>query len=116
MSRGSEEEKDNGCRNTSDGEVDVETPPPGNVIGESTSQQRADDTTETICGTQDAGESRSLLGRGGKSYDGVGTSAEAGGTNASNRSASNESVGARCSAANRRANFKDEDGREERSL
>jgi hypothetical protein len=41
--RSLEEQEDDGSRDTSDGEVDVETPSPRDVIGESTTEERTDD-------------------------------------------------------------------------
>lgn len=69
-----EEEEDDTGRDTSDGKVDVEAPSPRDVVGEGTAQERADDTGNTIGGTDDTGKGRSLLGRGRKGDDGISSS------------------------------------------
>lgn len=116
ISRSLEKDEDDGSRDTTDRQVDVETPSPRDVIGKSTSQQRSDDTGETIRSTDDARECRTLLRRCGKGNDGVRAGTEASGTETSDGSAGDEGFGVGGGAANDGAEFEDEDGDEEAGL
>jgi hypothetical protein len=56
-----EEEGDEGDRDRADGEIDVEAPAPGDMVGEGTAHERADDGGETKDGTERAEERRALF-------------------------------------------------------
>lgn len=58
-----EGEEDDGRSNATDGQVDVKTPAPAEVIGEDTPQQRTDDTGGSIGRPEQPGKGRPLLGR-----------------------------------------------------
>jgi hypothetical protein len=111
-----EEEEDDTGRDTSDGKVDVEAPSPRDVIGEGTAQERTDDTSNTIGGTDDAGKGRSLLGRGREGDDGVGTGTQTSGADTSDGTASDEGLSVGGSTADNGAELEDEDGDDEGSL
>ena len=66
-----EEEKDEDCRSTADGQVDIKAPAPGEIVGEDAAQHRADDRGDGISGSKDARIGRRLLGRRGKGEEGV---------------------------------------------
>ncbi|KAI6773653.1 hypothetical protein HG531_000502 [Fusarium graminearum] len=98
--RSLEEQKDDGSRDTSDGEVDVETPSPRDVIGS------ANDTSK----------GRSLLGRSRETDDGVGSSTKTCTTDTSDGTTSDQSLSVGSSTTNDRAKLKDENGNEEGCL
>lgn len=116
ISRSLEEDEDDGGRDTSDRQVDVEAPSPGDVVGKGSSQQRSDDTGETIRSTDDARKRRTLLRRCGKGNDGVRTGTETSGAETSDGSAGDEGFGVGGGAADDGAEFEDEDGDEEAGL
>lgn len=116
IARSLEEDEDDGGRDTSNGQVNVEAPSPGDMIGKRSSQQRSDDTGETIRGTDDARKRRTLLRRCGKGNDGVRAGTEASGAETSDGSAGDEGFGVGGGAADDGAEFEDEDGDEEAGL
>jgi hypothetical protein len=69
-----EEQEDDAGRESSDGEVDVETPSPRDVVSEGTTKERSNDTGDTVGGANDTSESRSLLRRSRETDDGVSAS------------------------------------------
>lgn len=95
-----EEDQYNQGGETSDGEVDVETPSPADVVGECAAQKRTNDTGKSIRSTEDAGKGRPLLGRSRKGDDGISASSETSGADTSNRASSNEGLCAGGSTAN----------------
>jgi hypothetical protein len=111
-----EEDEDDDGRDTSDGKIDVETPSPRDVIGESTTQERADNTGDTVGSTDDTSESRPSLGRSREADDGISSSTETGTTNASNGTAGDEGFGIGSGATDDGAELEDENGDNEGCL
>lgn len=114
--RSLEEDEDDDSRDTSDGKVDVETPSPRDVIGESTTQERTDNTGDTVGSTDDTGKSRSFLGRSREPDDGVSSGTETGTTNAGDGTAGDEGFGIGSGATDDGAELEDENGDDERCL
>ena len=111
-----EEEEDDGGRDGTDGQVDVEAPAPRDVVGEGAAQEGTDDAGEAVRGADETGKGRALLGRGGEGDDGVGTGAETCCSDAGNGAAGDEGVGGWGGTADDGADLKDEDGHEEGRL
>lgn len=114
--RGLEEEEDEEGSDTANGEVDVEAPPPRNMVGEGTAKKGSNNATEAISGTEDTCESRSLLRRRSEGNDGVTAGTKTRSTNTSNSPTGNESVGGRRGTADHGADLEDEDSHEEGHL
>jgi hypothetical protein len=111
-----EEQEDDGSRDTSNGEVDVETPSPGDVIGKSTTQERADDRSDTVCCADDTSKGRSLLRRSRETDDSISSSTETCTTNTSDGTASDKGFSIGSGTADDGAKFEDEDGHNEGCL
>jgi hypothetical protein len=116
MLRSLEEEEYDDGRDGADGEIDVEAPAPRDVVGEGAADEGPDDGSEAIGGADYAGEDGSLLGRRGEADDGIGSSAETCGADASNGAAGDEGVSRRGRAADDGADFKYEESEEEGRL
>lgn len=108
-----EEEQDDGGGDTADGQVDVETPPPRDMVGESATNERTNHRGDTIGTADDTGEERSLRGRSGKADDGVAAGSDASRTNASDGTTDDERGGVGRHTADQRAELEDKDGDEE---
>jgi len=90
--RGSfEEEHEDGSRDASDREVDVETPTPRDLVRESTSDQRPNNRSNAVRCTNDAGKHGTSRGRSGEGNDSVATGADSGGANTSDSTADDQS-------------------------
>lgn len=111
-----EEEEDDTGRDTSDGKVDVEAPSPRDVVGEGTAQERADDTSNTISGTDDTSKGGSLLGRGREGDDGIGTGSQTGSANTSDGTTSDEGLSVGGSTADHGPELENQDGDDEGGL
>lgn len=111
-----EEDEDDGRRDTSDGQVDVEAPSPGDVVGEGSAQQRSDDAGKAVGSTDDAGEGGTLLGRRREGNDCVCAGADARGSQPGNGAAGDEGLGVGGGAADDGAELEDEDGENEGDL
>lgn len=116
ITRSLEEDEDDGRRDTTNRQVDVEAPSPGNVVSESSSQQWSDDTGKAVRSANDAGERGTLLGRRREGDDCVRAGAEASGTQTGNSSAGDEGFGVGGGTADDGAEFEDEDGDDEGCL
>lgn len=86
------------------------------MISESTTQERTDDTGESVRGTDDTGKGGALARGRGEGDDGVSTGTETSSTKTGNGTAGNEGFSVGSGAANDGAKLEDEDGDEERSL
>lgn len=111
-----EEDQDNTGRDSTDREVDVEAPSPRNVICEGTTEKGADNASNSVRGTDNTGESRSLLGRGRESDDGVGSGTQTSSSDTRDGASDDEGFGVGSGAADDGADLEDEDGDEERRL
>lgn len=116
VARRLEEDEDDGCGDTSNRQVDVEAPSPGDVVGEGSSQQRSDDTGKAVRSTDDAGKGGTLLGRRGEGDDCVCAGAEASGSQTGNGAAGDEGFSVGGGAADDGAELEDEDGEDEGGL
>jgi hypothetical protein len=86
------------------------------VISEGTTKERTDDTGDTIGGTNDTSESRSLLRRSRETDDGISASTQTSTANACDGSASDEGFGIGSGTANDRTKLENEDGDDEGCL
>lgn len=116
IARSLEEDEDDGGGDTTNRQVDVEAPSPGNVVGEGSSQQRSDDTGKAVRSSDDARKGGAFLGRRGKGDDCVGAGAEASGTQTGNGAAGDEGFGVGGGAADDGAELEDDDGEDEGGL
>jgi len=111
-----EKKEDDGSRDTSNGEVDVETPSPGDVISKGTTQKRADNRSDTVCSTDDTSKCRSLLGGSRESDDSISSSTQTCATNTSDGTASDKGFSVGSGTTDDGAKFEDEDGNNEGCL
>ncbi len=99
------------CDST-DGQIDVETPAPRNLVSEGTTHERSRNGCEPVHSTNNPSVDRSLVERYSVCDDDEGAGEYAGRAYASDGATDNESNGCRGSAANNTTNFKDEDSRQ----
>lgn len=112
--RSLKEDQNNESRDTSNRQVDVETPSPADVVCESASQKRANNTSKSIGSTDDTSEGRSPLRRSRKGNNSISTGTEASSADASNRAAGNEGLCVGRSAAYDGPDFENKDCDEKR--
>ena len=111
-----EEEQDDGRRDTSDGEVNVEAPAPGHAVGESTADEGAHDGRNTVRSSDDAGEHRPLLGFGREGDEGVGARSDSGGADTGDGASHDQSGRVGRYTADQATELENEDGDQEAGL
>lgn len=116
VSRSLEEDEDDGRRDTANGQVDVETPSPADVIGKGASQQRSDDAGKAVRRADYPGIRRALLRRRGEGNDGVRTGSKTSGAESCDGSTGDEGLGVGSGAADDGTELEDEDGDEKGDL
>lgn len=111
-----EEQQDNERRNGPDGQVDVETPPPANLISKRPAKQRPHDSRNPITRANDACEHRSSLRPSRESDNGIRTGADARRAEAGDGPAHDERRAVGGDAADEGPELEDEYGDEEADL
>ena len=111
-----EEHQDDERRKAPDGQVDVKTPSPSDLIRKRPADQRPHDSRNTISRANDPREHRPCLWAGRESDDGIRAGADAGRAQAGDSPSHNERGAAWGDTTNEGAQLEDEDGEEEGDL
>lgn len=94
-------------------QVNVETPSPCCVISEDSTEERTNDTGDSVAGAEESSEGRCHLGRGREGDDGVSSRGDTGAARTSDGAANDQRGAVGCDTTDQGAELEDGDGDEE---